>query len=196
VLEGLLADLGERLVVKHPTQGSSFGVFMAEGRQALHQALESVLETSPRALVEKRLAGRELTCGVLAPGQALPPTEILPPEGRFFDTHAKYTPGLTREVTPPEGMPSAWIEEVQTLAREVHRGLGLEGMSRSDFIVSPEGRATILEVNTLPGMTETSILPVQARVAGIPVSDLVDRIVDEALSRARGPVSERKQAEP
>lgn len=196
----LLAELGPRLVVKSPTKGSSFGVFMVEEPEQLAPALRAVLEDEDRVLVEARLAGRELTCGVLDPGaggapRPLPPTEIMPPEGRYFDFDAKYTPGVSREVTPPEDMPGSWIREVQTLALEVHRILGLEGMSRCDFMVSAAGRATILEVNTIPGLTETSLLPQAARVAGIPFPDLVDQLVAEALSRVGPRPTERSQAE-
>jgi D-alanine-D-alanine ligase len=187
-LAGLQSRLGDNLVVKSPTKGSSLGVFLTETEEETEAAARKILEDEDRVLIEVRLEGREVTCGVvdtLTRGrpEALQPTEILPPEGRSFDYEAKYTPGLTREVTPPEDMPAAWIQEIQTRAIQIHRILGLSGLSRADMIVSPEGHATLLEVNTLPGMTETSLLPQAAACAGLDFPGLLNRLIEVTLGQ-------------
>jgi len=112
---------------------------------------------------------------------ALPPTQIIPREAVFFDYHAKYTPDATEEITPAR-LPEETIGEIQRIALRVHAGLGLEGMSRTDVIVR-DGVPVVLEVNTIPGMTETSLLPQAAAVAGIPFPRLLDRIIRSALER-------------
>lgn len=181
----VLAALPPPVVVKSPTQGSSFGVHMVDDDEGLAPAVEAVLAGEERCLIEDRLAGREVTCGVLedpATGEAtaLPPTEIIPPEGRYFDFDAKYTPGRSREVTPAE-LPPELLAEIQTRALQVHALLGLRGMSRTDMMIPPGGRATVLEVNTIPGMTATSLLPQAAAAAGMSMSELLDRLVASAL---------------
>lgn len=198
LLDGLVADLGPRLVVKSPTLGSSHGVFLVEDRDSLADALEQVLADEERCLVEVWLSGREVTCAVLedpggGPLLALPPTEILPPEGRSFDFEAKYTPGMTREVTPPEDMPGEWIERIQTSAVRIHEVLGLAGLSRADMMLDAEGRATLLEVNTMPGMTETSLLPQAARCAGLELPQLLDRLIATAARDRHSPGTDSEE---
>jgi D-alanine-D-alanine ligase len=181
----VLAELPPPLVVKSPTQGSSFGVHMVEDAEGFAPAVEAVLAAEDRCLVEERIEGREVTCGVLedpesGETQALPPTEIVPPEGRYFDFDAKYTPGASREVTPAQ-LPAEVLAEIQTRALQVHALLGLRGLSRTDMMIPRGGRATVLEVNTIPGLTATSLLPQAAAVAGMEMGELLDRLVASAL---------------
>lgn len=175
-------------VVKPALGGSSVGVTIVRDASELTPALEAIFEQGPLVLAERFIRGREFTCGVLdreGKGQiALPVTEIIPPEGRFFDYTAKYTPGVTREVTPAE-IPADLREEIRHLAARVHRAVGCEGFSRVDFMVGPEG-TRVLEVNTIPGMTATSLLPQGAAAAGIDFPDLLWGIVDHSLRRAAG----------
>lgn len=185
VLDAVTRALGDDLVVKTPVLGSSVGVHMAKGRPALKDAIDQALQADGRALVEPRIEGREVTCAILGGFEdegdlALPPTEIIPPEGRFFDYGAKYTPGVTREVTPP-AMDDATIERIQAAALEAHRALGLTGMSRADGFVTPEGEVLLLEVNTIPGMTETSLYPQAAAAVGLGFSELLTRLVEVAI---------------
>jgi D-alanine-D-alanine ligase len=126
----------------------------------------------------------EVTCSVLdTPGggepMALPPTQIIPREDLFFDFHAKYTPGATEEVTPPR-LHKDTIRKIQRAALQVHRLLALRGMSRTDMIVR-DAVPIVLEVNTIPGMTRTSLLPQQAEAAGLSFPEALDRIVRVAL---------------
>ncbi|HPE16163.1 MAG TPA: D-alanine--D-alanine ligase [Oscillospiraceae bacterium] len=167
-------------VVKTPTGGSSIGVYLCRDRAALRGALGRT--AGEEVLVERLVEGRELTCGVLE-DRALPTVEIVPNEG-FYDYKNKYQPGATLEVCPAR-VP----EEIEARAREtalaVHRLLGLGVYSRSDFILAPDGKLYFLEINTLPGMTPTSLIPQEAAAVGIPYEELCDRIVTASLA-ARG----------
>ncbi len=136
-------------------------------------------------MIEALLAGVEVTCGVLGGGaepvQVLPVTEIAPVTDEFFDFHAKYTPGACREITPAR-IDEGATAQVQEMAETAHQAIGCEGYSRSDFIVTAAG-PVMLELNTIPGMTETSLLPQGAAAAGIDFPELVGRLVRAALAR-------------
>lgn len=191
----VLERIGVPCVVKPALCGSSVGLTIVLDRDALGPAIDRAFEFGPLVQVEEYLRGREFTCGVLEtePGRpvALPPTEIVPPEGRFFDYDAKYTPGVTREVTPAE-IPEEATARIRSLALEAHRAAGCEGFSRVDFMcmadaAAPGGlRPYILEVNTIPGMTGTSLLPQGAAAAGYDMKALVALIVAQATARACG----------
>lgn len=197
-LESMAAEIESRLglpcVVKPALCGSSVGLSIVTDRAQLVPALERSFALSPLTQAEEFLEGREFTCGVLEvePGtpEALPVTEIVPPEGRFFDYEAKYTPGMTRELTPAP-IPEAASDRIRALALEAHRVAGCEGFSRVDFIALPDASAPgglaprILEINTIPGMTETSLLPQAAAVAGHDMTDLVKIILRHSLARGR-----------
>jgi D-alanine-D-alanine ligase len=148
--------------------------------EAMETALERALAHDRRAVVEERLAGTEITVGVLGNRdlQALPVVEIVPRRA-VFDYEAKYDPALTEEICPAR-IPEAQARAAQELGVRAHRALGCRGLSRTDMIVGPSG-PVVLEVNTLPGMTENSLLPKAARVAGIPFPELLDRLVRLAL---------------
>jgi D-alanine-D-alanine ligase len=196
------AGLGERLgarfgfpcVVKPSRNGSSFGVSFPRDASALEREVARLVGEGHEVLVERFVRGRELTCGVLERGGrpfALPPTEIIPDARfEFFDYAAKYTPGATREITPAAISPEL-TAEVQRLAVAAHLALGCRGMSRTDVMLDlsggGEGRPVLLETNTIPGMTGTSLLPQAAAVVGISLRQLVELMIDDALQRRRGP---------
>jgi D-alanine-D-alanine ligase len=136
---------------------------------------------TPEVLAEEFVAGREFSCGVLGE-EALPVVEILPSD-EFYSYDAKYKPGGSRHLVPAP-IDHDLTSRLQTLALSVHRLLGLRDYSRADFIVSKEGRPTVLEVNALPGMTPTSLLPDEALHAGISYEALVERLLQYALARA------------
>ncbi len=163
------------LVLKAPTGGSSIGVYICKTEEQLVSAAVKMCATEKRVLVEKFVAGRELTCGVLEGHPPLPPTEIRPKCGEFFDFSSKYLPGGSEEITPAPLTPEE-TKVIQDLARRVHDTLRLRAYSRTDFILGPEG-PIILEVNTLPGMTETSLIPQQAAYIGLSYRDLVTAIL-------------------
>jgi D-alanine-D-alanine ligase len=137
-------------------------------------------------LVEEMVSGRELTCGVIDTSrgpEALPPVEIRPRGGRLFDYEAKYTPGATEEICPAP-LSSAETVHLQDCVLRVHRLFGCDPLSRTDVFLLDDGRFTVLEVNTLPGMTPTSLIPLSAAERGISLEDLFDALVEHALRRS------------
>lgn len=171
------------VVVKPVRQGSSVGVHIVKEEAGLLPALKDALLYDQRVIAQQHISGREISCGVLensATGMvtALPPTELIVVASEFFDYHAKYTPGATREVTPPD-MEATIIADIQDVALRAHRVLGCGSYSRTDMIVTPDD-IYVIETNTLPGMTETSILPQQAEAADMSFSELLDCLIDNA----------------
>jgi len=187
VLNQLRYYVGYPLIVKPNNQGSSVGVTIARNEGELEQALETVFRMTRDAIVQEYIEGRELTCGVLDYGwkeSAYPllPTEIIPRTSHFFDYRAKYEPDASLEITPPE-LPEPVLKTVQQLAVEAHRALGCSGFSRTDFILDRKGNLFILETNTIPGLTEQSLLPKAARASSIPLSDLLHRVIQAGLAK-------------
>lgn len=175
--------LGLPCVIKPALCGSSVGLTIVEREADLEAALERAYGFCPTLQAERFIRGDEFTCGVLdfdGGPRALPVTQIIPPEGRFFDYDAKYTPGVSRELTPAPIAPEL-AERIQSLAVEAHRSVGCEGFSRVDFMVGAEG-PVILEINTIPGMTRTSLLPQAAAAAGINMGALVEMFIHHALA--------------
>lgn len=165
-------------VVKTPTGGSSVGVCIVRRKEELEPALCEVLRYSRDILIEQFIEGRELTNAVLI-DRALPCVEILPKEGGY-DYSNKYSAGATEEICPGR----ITKEQAQTMgqmALQVHRALGLRTYSRSDFIMTEDGTLYFLEVNTLPGMTPTSLVPQEAAAVGISYEELCEIIVQDAL---------------
>lgn len=173
--------VGFPCVVKPSAGGSSVGVTIVRRREELAEALARAREVDRDVIVEQYVPGREFTCGLVErDGEliALPVIEIVPPPGRFFDLEAKYTPGMTREICPAP-IPDELARSLQTLARAAHLTLGCRGFSRVDFIADP-ARPTIIEVNTIPGMTATSLLPQAAAAVGIDFPTLIGLMLDSA----------------
>jgi D-alanine-D-alanine ligase len=170
-------ELGPDTVVKPANEGSSVGMTIVHDPELLEAAIESAFEHDPLVLVERFETGVEVTVGVLgneAP-VALPTLEIVPVND-FYDYESKYVPGMSRHIIPA-GVSEAARVECQRLAMEAHRAIGCMGMSRSDTIVTPEGAVFLLETNTIPGMTKTSLLPDAAAAAGIVFPELCERLV-------------------
>jgi D-alanine-D-alanine ligase len=174
------------VVVKPVRWGSSVGVSLAGGYAQISQAMESLLaEGVENILVEERIRGREATVGVVEGlrGESLytlPPVEIIPPPGDFFSFKAKYS-GTTQEICPGR-FSRVTTEDLQNAARLMHQTLGLRHYSRSDFMISPKG-IYYLETNTLPGLTEVSLLPKSLAAVGVPFPDFLTHLVDLALKR-------------
>lgn len=168
------------VVVKPVSQGSSVGMSLVSNQEALEEALFLAGRYEERVLIEEYLEGRELTVGILDE-EALPVVEIIPGEGhRFFDYEAKYTPGATEEICPAR-VPKEIFAKAQEYALRAHRALRLRHYSRTDFIWAGE-EVYVLETNTIPGMTETSLLPLAAKVAGYSFEDLVEKLLLLALT--------------
>jgi D-alanine-D-alanine ligase len=190
VLARIESAVGVPAVVKMPREGSSFGVTIAADLAAVERAVdEAVASAEGRALVERVIAGTEVTCPVLgnrgATLRPLPLVEIVPKGRTFFDFEAKYE-GASEEICPAR-LAEAVAERVREAALTAHRVLGCDGISRSDFIVDAEGRPWYLETNTVPGMTEQSLCPLSARAAGISFPRLCEMLVELAIERAQRP---------
>jgi len=169
------AQLGFPVFVKDPWGGSSLEVRRAGDRDELAAALAGI--GSATLLVEAAIEGRELTVAILEE-EALPVTEIRS-QGGFFDFENKYTAGVAEEIVPAQ-IPPTVARMLQESALAIHRLLGLEDMSRSDFILQEDGTPVFLEANTIPGLTPTSLLPQAAAAAGISFSEVLTRLIESA----------------
>ncbi|MEW6501653.1 MAG: D-alanine--D-alanine ligase [Thermodesulfobacteriota bacterium] len=180
----LLAAVQLPVVVKPVRQGSSLGMSIVDQAAELPAALTKAFGFDPEVMVEQFLAGREITGGVIGNAEltALPLVEIIPGEEfRFFDYQAKYQPGASREVCPAE-LDAELTAKAQQYALTAHRTLNLRGYSRTDMIVV--GREIyVLETNTIPGMTPTSLLPQAAKAHGLSFAALLDRLLELALEK-------------
>ncbi len=173
-------ELGIPMVIKPNDQGSTVGltILKENSEDAFHRAVELALEYSSSALVEEFIEGRELTVGILG-REALPIVEITM-QGDFYDYHHKYTPGMSFHTTPAN-LPSDIADAIQADALRAFEACGCRGYGRVDFRLRPDGRYSCLEINTLPGMTELSLLPDAAKAASISFDDLCERILDASV---------------
>lgn len=187
-----LAPLGLPAVVKPAAQGSSVGVSIVESEDQLNAAIARALEFDERAIAEEFIPGRELTVGILG-DRALPIIELVY-EGRIFTYNIKYTKGAATHVVRP-ALPGGLTERIQQMALDAHRSLGCRGCTRVDLRLDAHGEPFVLEVNTIPGMTETSLLPDAAAAAGISFTQLCVLAIHMALehSRRARPASARTQ---
>ena len=176
-LKRIKTKLGKHIVIKPNADGSSVGVTVNPPQAKWKKLIEARIKQEGSCLVEAFREGRELTVGVLA-DRALPVIEIRP-KNAFFDFEAKYTPGMSDEICPAP-IPLRVTRNAQRLAIKAHKMLGCAGYSRTDLILSRHG-LEVLETNTLPGMTATSLVPLAAKAAGIPFPKLLDMILKEAL---------------
>lgn len=156
-------------VVKPADQGSSVGLFLVKDRLELKKALQRCFEVTHKVLVEEFIEGKDVTVGILK-DRALPPIEIRPAKG-IYDYESKYTKGMTQYVFLED---QELVERLQELALFIHRALELKDLSRVDFRLSREGEPYLLEVNTLPGMTELSLFPMACQRAGIDFTHMVE----------------------
>ena len=174
-------ELDLPLVVKPNAQGSTVGISFCRTRDELHSAVTRALAYDDAALVEELIEGVEISVPVLC-GGALPPVEIATVGGGVYDFAAKYTPGATEEIVPAR-IGEAKNDEARRLAETCHAALSCGGATRTDMIVRPGGEIVVLEVNTLPGMTATSLLPRSAEAAGITFAALCETLVEDAIRR-------------
>lgn len=176
-LEEVRNEIRGALVVKPNDQGSTVGVTIIENGNLddISRAIHEALKYSSLALIEKFIAGREITVGVLGT-EALPIVEIIPHEG-FYDYQHKYSKGHT-EYECPADIPEHDTEFIQSLAATAHHVLGCTAYSRVDFRLDDDGAPFCLEVNTLPGMTSQSLLPKAAAAVGIEFAELCEKIIE------------------
>ncbi len=172
------------VVVKPACAGSSVGMTIVRAESGLKEAVEKAFEHDDCVLVEAYIKGTELTCGVIGNHdvRALPVIEIVPgKDHEFFDYKAKYLPGATEEICPAR-IDDPTTRQVQEIAVKAHHALFLKGYSRTDLLLS-RGDLYVLETNTIPGMTATSLYPQAAGVAGYSFTALLDELVDLALNK-------------
>jgi D-alanine-D-alanine ligase len=177
----LPGSLNLPLVVKPRASGSSAGVSIVRTHEEWTKAMIGVAPRTTQIVVEEFIPGREFSSGVLGE-EALPLVEIIASD-EFYSYDAKYKPGGSRHLVPAP-IDGDLTARLQMLALSVHRMLGLRDYSRTDFIVTKEGRPYILEINALPGLTPLSLLPDEAKAAGISFEALIDRLLQAALGRA------------
>jgi D-alanine-D-alanine ligase len=182
---GSIVDgLGWPLVVKPCQEGSSIGIRIVRDEKTLASAALEALTLDEEVLLEEYIQGREITVGILGNDtlEALPIVEIIPSEKyEFFDTEAKYEEKASQEICPAE-LPEAITRQAQEYALKAHRALQLRGYSRTDMIVRGED-IFLLETNTIPGMTRTSLFPQAAQAVGLTFSALLDRLIELALEK-------------
>ncbi len=176
--------VGLPAIIKPVNEGSSIGITVAHSREQVIDGINHALKYDHRVLVEEFITGLEVTAAVLGNDdlQALPLVEIIPGESyHFFDHEAKYKPGATKEIVPARLSPEM-TTMVQECGLKAHQALGCRGYSRTDTIIRGDD-IYVLETNTIPGMTATSLFPQAAAAAGLPFPDLLDRLVELALEK-------------
>ena len=181
VVDRVAAELGTPLVVKPATGGSSLGLSVVEDPRRLGEAILGAFSYAEAVLVERFVAGTEVAVTLLA-GEPLPPVEIRPKEGAY-DFAARYTAGAT-EFHAPARIPEDVTDACAQAAVTAYRAIGARHITRADLIVDADGRPWLLELDTCPGLTETSLVPLAAQAAGLAFEDLCERLVRLGLEEA------------
>lgn len=174
----LTQELMVPCAVKMVNGGSSIGIALPDTREELEKALYDLLPYGGHVVVEKKIKGREIQIAVLG-DTYLPAVEIIP-KGEYFDYVCKYQKDGAQEICPAPISDEEW-RQVGEMALKLHQGLGLSVYSRSDFLLDDEGKAWCLEINTLPGMTPTSLVPQEAAQVGLSYADLCEKIVLDSI---------------
>ena len=177
-----IGNLALPWVIKPATHGSSVGLSIIEKKKGLSEALNLAFNFDKTVIIEEYIPGREMTVGILDE-QPLPVIEIIP-KNKFFDYQAKYQYGMTEYIVPAK-LEEAVILKLQSLALSAHKLLGCKGFSRADIILDTKNTPYILELNSIPGLTPTSLLPKAARAAGIEFEQLCLRLVELAYEKAQ-----------
>jgi len=178
-----LPELGLPVVLKPVNGGSSVDITIAHAPEARDEALEAMVDKYGRAMLERFVPGREITVSILG-DRPLPVIEIIP-DGEFYDYRAKYSDEAGTRYTLEHGLDAGAVEALQAAACATHRALDCRDMSRVDFILDEQGTAWVLEINTIPGFTSHSLLPMAAAGSGIGFDELVGRIARMARERKR-----------
>lgn len=180
-VDRIISEVGNHCVVKAATEGSALGVYLCEGPHEVEEALKQVFDIDSRALVETYIDGDEYTVAVLGneDAYALPVIKIIP-SNEFYDYESKYAAGGSQHLCPAP-LSDEDTERAQSLAVAAHRALECRGVSRTDLIQDASGQFWVLETNTIPGMTSTSLLPDAARAAGMTFPELCAKMVQDAL---------------
>ena len=180
----LIKELGLPLVIKPIRQGSSLGMSIAHDEEAVVTGVAQAFKHDDQVMVEQFVKGREITVGVLGNQNLtpLPIVEIIPGEDYpFFDYQAKYQAGASQEICPAD-LSAEITAKAQDYGLKAHKALGLKGYSRTDMMVVDSGEIIIIETNTIPGMTPTSLLPQAAKEYGLSFGELLDRLIELAVA--------------
>ncbi|MBJ7353854.1 MAG: D-alanine--D-alanine ligase [Thermoleophilaceae bacterium] len=180
-------DLGFPVVVKPARQGSALGIKFAASQDELPGALVSAFSYDDRVLIEQFIKGREIAVSVLD-GEPLPPVEAVPIGGDFYDFESRYEIGKTEYVCPAE-LPDDVAARLADLAVQTYGLLGCHGFARVDFMVPEQGEPQVLEVNSIPGLTRTSLMPMAAEAAGVAFEELAERLLATANTRKSYPLN-------
>lgn len=167
-------------IVKPVSCGSSVGIRLVKEESELEPAFNKTVEECKEAFIEEFIHGNEVTVGIL--GDEVLPVAELRPKAEFFDYYAKYTPGVTEDIIPAP-IPDEIYKEVQQIGLHAHRAVGCEGFSRVDMRIK-DTKIYVLEINSIPGLTDMSILPMEAAHIGISYDEVVYRILEDALNRS------------
>lgn len=171
------------IYVKSNRGGSSVDIFLCEHKNDIDQAIQLLFSKGEEILIEEQIVGQEITCAILGT-EPLPPILIKPQRSSsFFDYYCKYTPHAAEEICPAP-ISLRLTEQIQSIALQVHTLLGLNGYSRTDFMVK-DNLPFVLEVNTLPGMTENSLLPKAAQASGYTFEDLLSKLIEMGINRSK-----------
>lgn len=178
--QGIIEELGLPLIAKPTSEGSSLGVKIIKDKEELEPSIREIINEYKDAFVEEFITGTHVTVGILN-SLTLPILELVP-KGEFYDYKAKYTSGMTEFIIPARLTPHVY-KETQRIALSSHKALGCYGFSRVDIIVSHDGIPYVHDVNTIPGLTELSDLPAQAKAAGIDYDELILRMLKTAIDK-------------
>jgi len=179
-------DLPMPAVIKPLELGSSVGITLAKNDLELEQGIEKAFKHDSKLLIEEYVQGRELTVTVMGDSEpyALPVIEIIPKKSEWFDYRAKYEAGATDEICPAQ-IPEKIRDKVQAYAVTAFQAIGCRDVARVDFIWSNDGETHCLEINTIPGMTATSLVPQSARADGMDFGQFLDKLIETGLKRAK-----------
>jgi D-alanine--D-alanine ligase len=186
-----IGELGWPVFVKPARGGSSIGITRARGDDELMAAIEAAREHDPKVLVEAAIEGMEVECAVLEGVDGGPPEASLPAQvlvggdAGYYDFQAKYLEADTSVAIPPL-IPAGHVDRIRQLACAAFDALSCEGLARVDFFYTPNGQILVNEINTMPGMTPASAFPMMWAATGLPLPQLVDRIITTALGKGRG----------
>ena len=177
-VEKIKTEIGLPCFIKPCDGGSSFGVTKVKSEDQILPAVEKAFAEGTSVMVEALMVGTEVTCGMYKTTQkevVFPITEVVT-DNEFFDYDAKYN-GQVKEITPAR-IPQSWTNEIQLTTKKIYKALNAKGIIRVDYIVDESGKVNLLEVNTTPGMTETSFIPQQVKAAGLDISDVMQDIIE------------------
>ena len=177
-VEKIKTEIGLPCFIKPCDGGSSFGVTKVKREDQILPAVEKAFAEGTSVMVEALMVGTEVTCGMYKTTQkevVFPITEVVT-DNEFFDYDAKYN-GQVKEITPAR-IPQSWTNEIQLTTKKIYKALNAKGIIRVDYIVDESGKVNLLEVNTTPGMTETSFIPQQVKAAGLDISDVMHDIIE------------------